>query len=132
MRFDLGDEDYANLRHPNKIPRGLAVKFRQTIYALANTTEDLNATAPDAELRAAQAVLRSERGMSVFEDMKAALVIAAVSEWSFGEVSLENLDNVPDSCIEAIYTHCNEQGYAETLMPDFTVSPDEDSPTTPS
>ena len=137
MRLDLGDDDYALIRHKHKIPRGLADNVRVEIEALAasaSTDVNIDPSDPDAAAEAGRAVLASGNGfMGPYGRLQDALTLAVVIEWSFGDVTLENLKaNVPDSVVQRIYRHCDEQGYSEALVPDFSVSPDEESPTTPS
>jgi hypothetical protein len=76
--------------------------------------------------------MASADGLDGIEEMAEAMVLAVVSEWSFGEVTPEVLDTLPDAAVNAIYERCQKDGYVEKLMPDFEPSPDLDSPTKPS
>lgn len=83
-------------------------------------------------LAVGQAMMASEDGPDGIEDMAEALVLAVVSDWSFGAVTPDVLDTVPDAAVQAIYDACQVGGYVEKLMPSFGPSPDEESPTSPS
>ena len=134
MRLELPHDGWAELREPDEIPRKRARQFRKVLYRLAapasDVDQDLSAEAQAAEV--GRAMLASDDGMSGVEDMAEAMVLAAVSEWSYGAVCSEVMDNMPDAAVDAIYASCQERGYIEKLMPDFGASADEDSPTTPS
>jgi hypothetical protein len=134
MRLDLPAGEWAELREPDEIPRKAARRFRDVLFALARPAagvdqdQDPDALAADV----GQSMLASADGLSGMEDMAEALVLAVVSEWSYGSVCQEVLDDLPDAAIKAIDRHCQSAGYVATLMPDFGVSPDPDSPTPPS
>jgi hypothetical protein len=131
-RLELPHDAWADLREPDEIPRGAARRFRKTLYKLAAPAADVDQTL-DADAQAAavaKAMMATEGGMDGIEDLAEALVLASVSEWSYGSVCSEVLEDIPDKAIDLIYDAC--QGYIEKLMPDFGPSQDEDSPTTPS
>ena len=132
MRLDLGDEQYADLREADKIPRKQARAFRKVLYRVAAPAASVDASNPEAAQAAAASLLQSSDGMDGIEEMAEAMVLAAVSFWTFGDVSSDVLDTIPDSAVDTIYDYCQKAGYIEKLMPDFGVSDDTDSPTTPS
>lgn len=134
MRLELGHDQYAVLRDADQIPRKAARKFRKVLYKVAAPAADVDQTLDDEAkaLAAGRALMASSDGMDGIEDMAEAMVLAAVSEWSFGEVTAEVMDSMPDAAVQAIYDACQEQGFIEKLMPDFEPSPDPDSPTRPS
>lgn len=134
MRLELLHDQWAELREPDEIPRKAARRFRKVLYRLAapasEVNQDLSAEAQATEV--GKAMLASDEGMDGIEEMAEAMVLAAVSEWSFGSVCAEVLDNIPDAAVDAIYASCQERGYIEKLMPDFGASAEDDSPTLPS
>ena len=127
MKIDLPHDNWAMVREPDEIPRRAARNFRKVLYRLAGPA----ANETDAAA-AATALLQAEGGLDGIEDMADALVFAVVAEWSYGHVDAATLDEVPDAAVDAIYQHAIAGGYMEKLMPDFGVSPDDDSPTGPS
>jgi hypothetical protein len=119
---------------PDQVPRKQARAFRKVVYRLSGFSADLEPTEEGeaAAAEAARKVLKSDGALDGFEDMADALVFAVVSEWSYGDVTPEVLDVMPDAAVDAIYTKAVEDDYLSKLMPNFGVSPNEDSPTGPS
>ena len=133
MRLVLPHDEWAELREADEIPRKAARRFRKVLYAMASTAgldPNLDADAQAAEV--GKAMLSSPDKMDGIEDMAEAMVLAAVREWSFGSVCQEVLDDIPDAAADAIYDACQAGGYIDALMPDFSTSMDDDSPTQPS
>ena len=134
MRLELPHDSWAELREPDEIPRKAARQFRKVLYRLAAPARDLDPDL-DAEAQAlavGQAMLSSDDGMDGVEELAEAMLLAAVSEWSYGAVCQAVLDDMPDKAVDMIYGACQAGGYIEKLMPDFGGSADEDSPTKPS
>lgn len=136
MRLELPYDNWAELRAPDEVPRKAARAFRKHLYKMAQVTEDNGETIVLNEVTdeqaAALAIMRSEDGFDKIEDMAEALVLAAVREWSYGAVCEAVLEEVPDKALDLIYDECQRQDFIGHLMPDFGVSPDDESPTTPS
>jgi hypothetical protein len=135
LELKLAGGGWANLREADQIPRRQARAFRKVLYHLAAATgiePDPNQDPNTAALEAGKALLASDSGLDEIEDMAEALALAAVDTWSYGEVTADVLATIPDAAVNQIFDACQEGGYLEKLMPDFGVSPDEDSPTTPS
>lgn len=136
MRLKLPYDNWAELRAPDEVPRKAARAFRKHLYKMAQVTEDNGETIVLNEVTdeqaAALAIMRSEDGFDKIEDMAEALVLAAVREWSYGAVCEAVLEEVPDKALDLIYDECQRQDFVGHLMPDFGVSPDDESPTTPS
>jgi len=134
MRLELPHDAWAELREADEIPRKKARAFRKVLYKLAAPAKDLDPTMdPDAQAAAVgQAMLESEDGMDGVEELAEAMLLAAVSEWSFGAVCQAVMDEMPDKAVDLIYQACQDRGYIDKLMPDFGGSADEDSPTKPS
>ena len=128
MRIDLGDGDWAELRHPNKIPRQQTLNYRQVFYRVAQ-----HAVGVDDSLSptAAGAAMVQAGGLQAMEDLADALVLAVVKDWSFGEVTQEVLLETPTADLKKITDRCTDE-YIRMLQPDFGVTPDRDSPTSPS
>lgn len=136
MRLKLPYDNWAELRAPDEVPRKAARAFRKHLYKMAQVTEGNGETIVLNEVTdeqaAALAIMRSEDGFDKIEDMAEALVLAAVREWSYGAVCEAVLEEVPDKALDLIYDECQRQDFVGHLMPDFGVSPDDESPTTPS
>ena len=132
-RLDLPHDNYADLREADEIPRKAARRFRKVLYSMASGANvDPNATEEENAAEVGKSLLSSSDGMDGIEDMGEAMVLAAVSEWSYGSVCQEVLDDLPDAAVDAIYDACQAGGYIDALMPDFGASPDDDAPTGPS
>ena len=133
-RLDLPNEQWADIREPDQIPRKQARQFRKVLYRLTAGAADVDPSLDEDQAAKAvgRALMNSDSGLDGIEDMADAMVFAVVAEWSYGEVTQETLDNMPDAAVDAIYQHAVTGGYIEKLMPDFGVNPDDDSPTTPS
>lgn len=136
-RLELPHEQWAELRDADQIPRKLAKQYRNAFFAVAMSTvdaaggADVNALDPQGQAQVGMAMV----GNGTFDVMAAAteaLVFAVVSDWSFGPVDQDTLDNMPDTVVDAINEAAVAGGYIEKLNPDFGVSPDPESPTTPS
>jgi hypothetical protein len=133
-KLELPHDAWADLREPDEIPRGAARRFRKVLYQIATPAAEVDQSL-DAEAQAAavgKAMLSSPDGMDGIEDLAEAMVLAAVREWSYGSVCAEVLEDVPDAAVDTIYDACQAGDYIAKLMPDFSPSPDEDSPTKPS
>lgn len=126
-RLELPGGGWAEVREADQIPRGLARSYRKVLFRLAGPGEGT-----DAQPEVAAVVVAADGAMDTLEDMTDALVLAIVSEWSYGAVSVDVLQTVPDTAVEAIYTKAVDGGYIDKLTPDFSPSPDESSPTGPS
>lgn len=133
-RLDLPNGEWADIRDADAIPRKAARAFRKVLYRLSSGAADIDPRMdPDEAARAAASeLLKSDSTLDGIEDMADALVFAVVNAWSYGPVDQPTLDEMPDSAVDAIYQAAIAGGYMDNLMPDFGVSPDEDSPTKPS
>ena len=132
MKLQLPHDAWADLREPDEIPRKAARKFRKVLYKVAAPSAGIDQNDPNAAAKVAAEMLGSADGMDGIEEMAEAMVLAVVSDWSYGEVSVDVLDTIPDAAVNAIYDECQANDYITKLMPDFGISVDEDSPTTPS
>ena len=132
MKLELPHDNWADLREPDEIPRKAARRFRQVLYRVAAPSAGIDQNDPNAAAKVAADMLGSADGMDGIEEMAEAMVLAVVVDWSYGEVTPEVLDTVPDAAVNAIYDECQAQDYITKLMPDFGQSPDPDSPTLPS
>ena len=128
MRIEL-DGDYAELRHAKKIPHGKTMEYRQVFYKMAALGVDADPEHPES---AGRAILENG-GLTVLDELANALVLAVVSEWSYGPVDLETLLNVPTADLDEIQRHCASEEYTNVLQPSLDeYDPDPDSPTKPS
>lgn len=148
MRIDLGDGDWAELRHANKIPRQQTLDYREVFFRAAGGGGDIEPIEElsEKEIKALSDEERAERdrktkvnvkvimesgGLKTMEDLADALVLAVVKDWSFGEVTLEVLRTVPQVDLDVIQEHCAGEEYRKVLTPDFDDKTDrsEGSPT---
>ena len=128
-RIELPHDGWAELRDADEIPRTHAKALRKTMGRMANGTE----VNPDGTVAAITTISDGEAMMVGLDDMKEALTFCAVSSWSYGpvdEVTIHS-DVITDGVIDPIYDWAVEAGYMDTLVPDFGVNPDQDSPTEP-
>ena len=136
-RLELPNDQWAELREPDEIPRKAARKYRGKMYDIVTAATNAGDGIPgdddpDRAAAVGRTMMSSADGLNGFEDLAEAMVLAVTREWSFGSVCQEVLDELPDGPINAIYDACQKGGYAEALQPDFGATPDEDSPTLPS
>jgi len=113
MRIDLGDGDWAELRHANKIPHGRTLEYRDVFFRVvegsadAEQIDDLSEkeiaklspdekSERDKKQRANAKVIIESGGLRTMEDLSNALVLAVVKDWSFGEVNLGDAPRSPD------------------------------------
>ena len=134
-RVDLSDDDWYELLDVNRIPRSRAREFRTGFYR--GMADAAGAVGGETDPESAAAAMTSDpvkliAGLESQDDAKELLVIACVSSWSFGEVNESVLADIPEYAFNAIHDACIAGGYASTLNPDFSVNPEDDSPTTPS
>ena len=135
MKLLLPHDNWADLREPDEIPRKPARAFRKALTdAVVPIADDLDPSLGEEAMKveAAKRLMASADAFGLMDDLAEALVLAVVADWSFGPVDMETLDTIPDAAVDIIYAQCQGDGYLEKLMPSFGVSPDEDSPTTPS
>ncbi len=128
MKVELGDGDWALLRHPNKIPHRQTLAYRHVFFQMAGSTAGANGEDSEALGRA----MVENGGLDAMEELANALVLAVVKEWSFGEVDEETLLDVPTADLKTIQEHCAGDEYRQVLNPDFAGSLEPDSPTKPS
>ena len=79
--------------------------------------------------------LLANGGLDVAEELANDLVLAVVSAWSYGEVDLPTLLDVPTADLEEIQRRCSGEEYMKVLQPTTSFderSDDPDSPTKPS
>jgi hypothetical protein len=123
LRVEL-DGDWAELRHANKIPHSKTTEYRKAFYRVASVGAERQAAAGRAML--------NNGGLEAMDELANALVLAVVSDWSYGAVDLSTLMDVPTHDLNEISRHCAGPEYVKMLQPDFDVDPDPDSPTLPS
>jgi hypothetical protein len=139
LRIDLGDGDWAELRHANKIPHSRTLDYRKVFFR--NLEQSADIAIPDGDLsnsemqQAGREMIKSG-SLETLEDLANALVLAVVKAWHFdGEdvpVDLEHLMDVPTAALKQIQDHCAGDEYRTMLNPDFGTNLDEESPTKPS
>lgn len=131
-RLELPHDNWAELREADEVPRRLAQQYRKVLYRLSTgATVDQSLSAADQAEAAGRSVLATESGLLGLEEMTEALVFAIVKDWSYGDVDQATLDGVPDAAVEAIHQEAVAGDYIAKLNPNFGVSPEPDSPTTP-
>jgi hypothetical protein len=119
-RIELPAGQWADLRHPEAIPRRLARQYRNAYYALG------------AAASANGKAVLSAAALEQIEALGDVLVLTIVEDWSYGAVTQEVLDEVSDTSLRALQDAIGEGGYLQALMPDFSPTPDDASPTGPS
>jgi hypothetical protein len=134
LHLDLPDGGSAELRAPDAIPRKQARHFRAVYGAIATpASEGVDAEDdPKTIANKAAANLLKSNMLVTIDDIADALVLCVVESWSYGEVTAEVLETLPDAVVTEINKAADSGGYVDKLMPDFSLSPDEDSPTGPS
>jgi hypothetical protein len=133
MKIDLGDGDWADLRHANKIPHSRTMEYRKVFFRVVEAGADIDQSlSEDEKQKAAGKALINSGGLLTMEDLANALVLAVVKDWSFGEVNLETLLEVPTADLKTIQDHCASDEYVKMLQPDFGQDTDPESPTKPS
>lgn len=132
MKVDLPSGAWASLRDPDEIPRKGAKGFRRALMEIARPFADTDTEGLDEKETAAvvgRALLASDDALDHLEDVTEALLLAVVDEWSYGPVTVETMDSMPDAVFAILDEKCQELGYFEKLQPDFGRSTDPDSPT---
>jgi hypothetical protein len=133
MKIDLGDGDWAEVRHANKIPHSRTMEYRKVFFQVVEAGSGIDQSLSDDEKQqAAGKALIEAGGLLTMEDLANALVLAVVKDWSFGPVDLATLLEVPTADLKTIQDHCSSDEYVKMLQPDFGVDPDPESPTKPS
>ena len=129
MRIELdGPEVWAELRHANKIPHGKTMEYRHVFYKMAALGVDV-----DPESQESGRAILANGGLDTLDELANALVIAVVKDWSYGDVNLPTLLEVPTAELDEIQRHCASEEYTKVLQPSLDeFDPDPDSPTKPS
>lgn len=130
MKIDLGDGDWALLRHANKIPHSKTLEYRKVFYEVV-AAGSVDAGGEDQAAAAGRAIIE-HGGLNLMEDLANALILAVVSEWSYGPVDLPTLLDVPTADLDEIADHCGGEEYTKMLQPSFEQDMDPESPTKPS
>lgn len=134
-RVDIDAEHWFDLFEPTRIPRTRATAYRHSYYKMiAASAKNVDLSASEEESAAAigqdtEALLGALEGKEALDE---ALVLACVASWSWGEVTHAAFDQMTQDEFEAVRGACLSGGYEEKIAPDFSVNPDEDSPTKPS
>lgn len=120
-KHDLS-EGWVVLREPKSVPerlrRPILALTAKAVSELENSETETTETKFDAET------------MSFFNELNDLLAIAMVKEWSFGEVTLEALLDLPMGTYDEIRELVS--GFVTDLMPSFSPSPDPKVTTVPS
>ena len=131
-RLELGYDQWAELRPADCIPHKLTMKYRKVFYRVAAAGAGVDQTLSDEEkATAAGKAMIEGGGLDAMDDLANVLVLSVVKEWSYGEVTLDVLEDVPTAALKKITDECVDGGYVEMLQPDFGRSPEPDSPTAP-
>lgn len=124
-RLELPDDGWAELRNPRKVSERKRRRYESAFFALNEGTAGLprnptNSAAPDVAAFGPHHQLLYRR----IEDMR---VLAVVSAWSYGEVTLEVWEDMPADAVKLL-VDATEPMHAE-LLPDFSADPDPKAPT---
>lgn len=117
-RIDLPDGQWAELAPPKKVPER---KRRRYVAAMTDLVQATNHLPKNEKGEPDQ----SEFGASEMEKVDAvgdALILALVREWSFGEVTLEAIAELPGDAFDALLIACRD--LAPDLTPNYEPSPD--------
>jgi len=134
-RVELGVDRWFVLNDPDAISRKRAVEYRTAArVAMGRAAEVLRSEDGTLDLEHVDPTNPAMIAMTVEseESAKDALIVASVDSWSFGEVSRDAVGDISQRDFNVIYEACVTAGHAKLLTPDFSPSPDEDSPTRPS
>lgn len=129
MRVELPDGQWAELYDPTKVPER---KRRPVVRALVELAKEqaLHGFGPEVDAasltdedKAAALAAKFDTSVLVAGDnLNDVAVIALVSSWSFGEVTVDVLLDLPAESYKALSEACAPLMMA--LMPNFQVSPD--------
>lgn len=140
LRVDLPKGQHAMLRDPEDVPERLrrphldARERGAVAMAGAGVTEADAQAAQNGDREAATkvglaAISSGSRGMK--RDADDLLIMALVQSWSYEEpVSVEALQDLPGRAYDLLLKAC--EPLASAMSPDFSPSPDPESPTSPS
>ena len=134
-RVDLGNGQWFELFDPDRIPRSRARVYRSGFYRAMATAVNGADLSTSAEEMAKSLAGEADKLIGVMEsqdDSEELLVVTCVSTWSFGEVDSAAFDRMSEGEFKTIHAACVDGGHETFLMPDFSVTPDDESPTTPS
>lgn len=122
------DGGTALLRDPRQVPVKLRRPYDHAVMAFSALAVDAQsgvvASTPeekDAEEKR-RFVLAAAQHPELDEARTDALIMALVSEWSYGPVSPKSLENLPASTYDALVEACDK--LAPKLSPRFAVNPD--------
>lgn len=134
-KIELPNGGWAVLRDPAAVPVRLRrpvekalllVSRKQSITSALGAAEDPNDPAVAARL--VEEI--DSASMDMLNDLNDYLIMARVESWSFGDVSLDAILDLPASAYTVLQTECAKD--ITKMMPDFSVSGSPDSPTKPS
>lgn len=107
---------WADIYDPLKVPER---RRRPVVKALVKFMASQNGTLPVTN---GDTPRIDPSVVEVADDLNDALIVAMVQSWSFGDVTVEVLLDLPADAYRALSTACSE--HVTALMPNFQVSPD--------
>jgi hypothetical protein len=126
--LSFNDGGSALIRDPRQVPQKLRRPFTRALMAMGAHGAEIDDHNPgmseeDAEKAHKKAVaiamaLRPELN----EEYNETLMLALISEWSYGDVTRDALDELPVDTYDVILKHCEK--LAPQLSPSFEVSKD--------
>jgi len=142
-RQTLPNDGWADLRDPAEVPERLRRPVRHIQMRLAKDpaftsvvakakTDGVAAVADIGEDDAVQmATAMGEDAMTLMDDLNDRIVLSRVAGWSYGpDVTLAALQDLPGAVYDRLREVCADGALEQG--PDFSPSPDPQSPTVPS
>jgi len=134
-RIELPDGAWANLRKPSAVPERLRRPVTKAMFVVASGTAGKALMDVDQDLsneaKAAQvAQSLNPDTLDLYSNLNDLLIVARVSEWSYDlPITLDGVLDLPSNAYEVLQ-EVTAQDILE-MMPNFTASADNDSPTRP-
>ena len=135
-RFELPDGDWADLRDPKKTPERLRRPVRQAAISLQKLVPDdqkkpevvvsvpselaepevqsafgtppIDALIEEAKPDEEEDTLPSEEEQAAVDAYNEVVILAVVTAWSFGDVTLEGVRDLPGDAYDALVLHIRE------------------------
>lgn len=125
MKVDLPDGGWADLADPRKVPEKKRSRYRRSHFAFSAATADLPRMDSDPNIPDPRYM--TDEASDLADNIAAQLVLCLVTEWSFGDVTLDVLEGIPGDAYDALVLACRD--LAPELMPDYQVDTDPKAPT---
>ena len=123
-KVSLPDGAWAVLRSPSAVPERLRRPVVKAMFAgIAAASQTTDNVGQDA--------LAMVDNLEVYSELNDLVIVARVAEWSFDlPIVLDSILDLPGNAYDHLKLVCAEG--LQDMMPDFSLSNDPDSPTSPS